>query len=269
MNSDGPSQSGMRRRAGVPEQVPRAFRLGAQALQPRRSRHQFHPTPSSGHSFTLLEMVISLGLLALLAGLAIMSATAITNSWSRLERRQQQFAELMRVDRTLDTMLTSIVPLSWHNADNDVLPFFRGRSDSIRFAYRHRVTDPDEGALRFVYLEAVDGELRAYYTARPVLDEDALFSDGRVSVLADGVAGIAIQYAVIRRGMAVDEPPEWVDQWDAEEWPIQERQTQLRPLAVRLEVEWQDGRVETWLRRLPGNSQYERRGRWTPLNADI
>lgn len=219
-------------------------------------------------AFTLLEMVISLGLLALLAALAIMAAAAITSSWSRLESRQQQFAELMRVDRTLDSMLSNIVALSWSNADDDTLPFFRGQTDTMRFAYRHRLNNAEEGALRFVRLELVDGQLRALYHPRPVRNEDGLLDRGRISILAEGVEQIEFQYAVIRSGMTRDDPPEWLEQWDPEDWSLQERKKQRSPLAVRIQVRWQDGRVENWMRRLPGVSLYERRGQWQPLNPD-
>ncbi|MFW5893964.1 MAG: prepilin-type N-terminal cleavage/methylation domain-containing protein [Verrucomicrobiota bacterium] len=219
-------------------------------------------------AFTLLEMVISLGLLALLASLAIMAAAAITNSWSRLESRQQQFAELMRVDRTLDSMLSNIVGFSWRNADGNTLPFFRGQTDTIRFAYRHRLNNAEEGALRFVRLDLADGQLRALYHPRPVLNEDGLLERGRTSILADGVEQIEFQYAVIRAEMTRDDPPEWTDQWDPEDWSLQERQKQRSPLAVRIQVRWRDGRVENWLRRLPGNGLHGRRGQWQPLNPD-
>lgn len=237
----------------------------------RRHRPAIGTAPlsrSRPRAFTLLEMVISLGLLALLAALAIMAAAAITNSWSRLESRQQQFAELMRVDRTLDSMLSNIVAFSWRNADGNTLPFFRGRPDSIRFVYRHRLNNVDEGALRFVRLDLTDGQLRALYHPRPVLSEDGLLDRGRLSILAENVERVEFQYAVIRRGMTSDDPPEWTEQWVPEDWSNRERQNQLRPLAVRIQVRWQDGRVETWMRRLPGNSLHERRGQWRPLNTD-
>lgn len=233
---------------------------------PSSERSRFCPGGEVRRSaFTLLEMVISLGLLALLAGLVVMAGAAVTNSWSRLEKRQQQFAELMRVDRTLDTILSNTVAFSWSDDAGAMLPYFRGAPDRVRLAYRHRIAIPGEGGLRFVLLELNGDDLVARYHSRPFLDEERVFQDGRTSILASGIAELRLRYAIIDSETDVAEPPRWVEQWRPEDWPLDQRRLHARPLAVHIGLEWEDGRVEHWIRRLPGTSRFERRGVWRPL----
>ena len=215
--------------------------------------------------FTVLELVISVALLAVVTALAVTAGTAITNSWARLDSRERQFAELMVLDRTFDTMFTGVLPFRWNDRERNEMPFFRGIEATLRFAYQHPFHDQEQGAFRFVLLELVDGEVRAVYAPRPFMDEEDLRRSGRVSVLANGVEALRFRYAVFPEGSTPDDPPVWRDDWLPEELDARERTQHTRPLAIWATVEWADGRVEHWLRRTPGNSRYERRGVWRPF----
>ena len=48
---------------------------------------------------------------------------------------------------------------------------------------------------------------------------------------------------------------------------VESERTDL-PLAIMVTVHWQDGRVESWLRRSMGNGYRERYGRWEAVDED-
>ncbi len=208
--------------------------------------------------FTLLELLISLGILMLLVALLALAGRGVTRSWGKVQNRQVYLAELMAVDRTLDRILSNVISLTWRNEDNEVVPVFFGAADSLRLAYRHPVHQVWQGGIRTVQLYLQDGELRALYQARPFLDADKLDGDSMVSVLAEGLESIEFGYADWRNP---EEGLEWRETWDPQEWTPVRREL---PLAIRIRLVWADGREEVWLRRTPGSGYNERWGNWMP-----
>ena len=160
----------------------------------------------------------------------------------------------MALDRTLDTILSNAVPFAWTDEEGDPVPIFVGEPDGVHLAYLHRLNSMDDGALRFVTLEAADGYFRAFYTDRPRFVDDQE-QEIQVSVLAEGIEGVTFLYADWE---GEDEGLRWLDQWD----PEGERRE--IPLAIMLTLRWQGGRQETWLRRTAGSGRNERLGLWRP-----
>lgn len=217
--------------------------------------------------FTLLELIIAMALLGALAALAVAIGSAVTASWSRILGRQEQFAELMTLDRTLDSMLSNTVPFSWKDEDENAMQFFRGDSDRLRLAYRHTVSLGDSIGIRFLEMYVnTDGQLIAEYASQPFWDPADLGEAIQMSVLAEGVREVSFRYADLREDGEAEDPPEWMETWLPEEWPdIRQRGVQRVPLGVMVTVEWEDDRVETWMRRTGGNSRHTRFGSWQPL----
>jgi hypothetical protein len=205
--------------------------------------------------FTLLELLISVVILLMVVTLLMAAGSGITGTWGRVRKRQAQMAELMTLDRTLDSMLSNALPFVWRDEDNQKMPVFVGDSTWLQLGYRHVVTDADAGGMRFVQLLLVDHELQAVYQQRPFVDSERISENAKVSILAQGVERLECQYA----DWDADEGIVWTDNWIPSDWtPVR---VEL-PLAIMVRVVWLDGRQETWLRRTPGSSQYSRYGNW-------
>ncbi len=214
------------------------------------------PRRPSRRRFTLLELAIAVLLLAMLTASLFAAATAIAGSWERLSKERARFAELLTVDRTLDGLLVNVVPFLWPDQQQEGGPrlLFEGRRDQLGFATVVQPHDTTSGGLRFVHLFVRDGTLIAAYQPRPVLVLDRPLEATRESLLASQVERLDCFYA----DLSPQGDWQWLDEWN----PSGERNE--LPLAIQVTVTWKDGRVESWLRRTAGSSQYERYGNWQP-----
>ncbi len=201
--------------------------------------------------------MVALSIFVLLIGVLVAFSREVAKSWGRLHREQQRFAELLVLDRTLDTLLTNMVPFRWKDEDGKPLSFFVGQADRVQFATLHRVNDVSEGALRFVDLSVSENELVAIYQDRPIAEGNDANPNACLSVLAQGIEGVDFQYA----DRVEEDQVEWLPEWDTERKEI--------PLAVMVTVRWQDGRTESWLRRTAGSGYHERWGKWQPRNTKL
>ena len=209
--------------------------------------------PAAIRLFTLLELIIAMIVFALVAAALAALSNGVTKSWQRLQAEERRFDELMALDRTLDKLLRNCVPFTWTTEDNETLRAFSGEPDRLRLACRHDVNNMQQGGLRFISFEVRDQKLMAFYAQKPLLSREAVETvPVHQSVLAESVETIECLYAdwVPDRGI------EWLEAWP------EERQT--LPLAIVITVLWQDGRVESWVRRTAGNGFRERWGKWKP-----
>ncbi len=198
--------------------------------------------------FTLLELVIALGIMVALLTLLTMAGAGVRDTWARLNREQQYFNSLMLLDRVLDGILANAMPFNWRDADNQPLPLFAGASDRLDLACRHQTGTINDGGLRFASIQLDDdGQLLVAYTPRPLLSSAVDAGTAGVSVIGTGVKALEFQYADLEGGEIV-----WLDAWEAERLDI--------PMGILMTISWEDGRVESWLRRTAGNGFYERLG---------
>jgi hypothetical protein len=199
-------------------------------------------------------MVVAVGVFSMALAVLYAFGQQTTKSWERIRRDQRRVADLMVLDRALDTMLCATVPFLWPDPDAPIAGkeklVFEGRSDSLLLTTLHRVgSDDADGAIRFVHLEVVDGELVARYAPRPFW----YWRD---------VDHVSFQYADFAPDQEDDwnRRLEWVSEWDTDD----EHPREEIPLAIMITVVWQDGRAESWLRRTAGEGYRERFGKWKP-----
>lgn len=218
------------------------------------------PRPRCTARYTLLEVIIAVTILLLVAGLMIGFAREMARSWEKLRAEQARFRELLALDRTLDALLSNGVPFLWPDDEGDAVPFFIGDSEAVRLASLHPLVDAEEGSLRFAEIAVEDGDLVVAYTSRPYLEEPEP-DQVRWAVLARAVDRVEFAYADRNDDDSGNwgERTEWVDEWDPERKEL--------PLAILMTVHWQDGRVESWLRRV-GSGYRERWGKWEPAKKE-
>ncbi|MFA5204428.1 MAG: hypothetical protein WC708_08485 [Lentisphaeria bacterium] len=224
-------------------------------IQPPTPAGKRGATPATA-AFTLLEVMVASAVLLLLSVVLLTAGNEVVKSWRRLTAEQDRFSDLLTVDRTLDSVLTNVIPFRWRDSDNEERAVFLGEPHRVRLAYRHPLNQPADGAIRFFALEAEHGELRACTWERPFVDWNKAGPAAAVTVLTTGVSGLDIRYAD-QPGTTTNDPLVWKDDWD----PARRREP---PLAIWVTVTWADGRVESWLRRTAGSGQFERFHDWRP-----
>lgn len=217
--------------------------------------------------FTLIEVIVAVAIMTLVLVALHGFGRQVTHAWERMRRDQHRLGDLMTLDRALDGMLTNAIPFLWPEPDADVgakeALVFAGRSDSLLLTTLNRsVTADSDGAIRFALLSVEDGELVARCHSRPFWDWREVGEAGQVSVLATGVDRVEFAYADFNPddNAEWDDRLEWTSEWDVDD----ERPRQEIPLAIMVTVVWQDGRVESWLRRTAGQGYRERFGKWAP-----
>ena len=215
--------------------------------------------------FTLLELLVSLLVFSLVVGALFGVSREVSKSWSRLQEDQHELAQLMALDRTVDSILSNAVPFMWRDDEWEKAPVFVGEPERVQLAYMHRLNAEavSEGALRFVTLFVNDDrQLIAVYQSRPFMTWDQLGDAGPPpSVLAEGVESLSFRYADwVQYGQ--DQELEWVDEWDPEREEI--------PVAILMSVVWLEGGLgtESWLRRTAGSGWRERWGKWEPAQSE-
>lgn len=206
-------------------------------------------------NFTLLEVMIAIGLFAVLAITCVSLMTTLTGSLAAQQERSEHVDKLVSLDKTLKKMFTNMVQFTWRDQDNERLPHFLGVSDTMRFAYLNRVNNLQDGGLRFVDIY-VDDEARliARYQNRPFRNAEEINEDAYISVLAENVDSIVFNYASVEEERTSSEYLEWLQEWSDERLDI--------PLAVMITINWTTNGSETFLWRTAGNSFYERWGAW-------
>jgi type II secretory pathway component PulJ len=211
--------------------------------------------------FTLLELAIAVTIFMMVAVALFAFSGHVSSSWGSITTERNRQAELLAMDRTLDSILSNAVPFLWREREDgivQVVPFIVAEADVLRIAYLHRLNDTAEGSLRFVELFLEDGELKALYTDRPFINwEDIADDRKKVSVISTGVESISFLYA----DFSSDVSEAWRDRlfW-RDSWETEDSGRKDIPLAIQIRVKWQDGREESWLRRTMGNSYRERYG---------
>ena len=196
--------------------------------------------------FTLVELVLALGILSILAVMAVGILTSVQRLWNDIGTHTGELEKLQNIDRIADYAIKNMVPFHWPNAENKDQEIFRGDPNSILFAYLHRTTNTNGGGIRFLELSLEDKKLVARYRKTPILywlgepqDDETI----RKEIIAEGIDEIRFEYAEREENDII-----WYQDWDEENF------TQI-PLAVFLYVKFSDGTEEQWLRRTAGSGQ--------------
>ena len=218
------------------------------------------------HAFTLVEMVVAMAVMLMVAMIIGSAGKIFHDGYNRAVRATGRLREYTAIDRIWDGAVRNAVPFEWTDEEEGTSRFvFEGEPDTLMFTALRRADGDTPGALIFIRLRLEEEELVAYYSYYPrppwddQYDEDP---DGfSREVVAANVASISFQYA--EEGDSDEAEIEWYDSWDEDEH-------NAIPLAIRMTVEWKDGRKEYWLRRTAGSSLHSSFGyrQAPPSNTD-
>jgi len=202
--------------------------------------------------FTLVEMVVAMAVMMMVAMIIGTSGKIFYDSYSGAQRATAQLKEYMAIDRLWDGAVRNAVPFEWKDEEGVSRFVFEGKNDTLMFTALRRADGDAPGALIFIRIRLEDDELVAYYSYYPRPPWDDEYNENTEfftrEVIASNVAEIAFQYAEV--GESDEAEVEWFEEWDEDEHAA-------IPLAIRMTVEWKDGRKEYWLRRTAGSSLHD------------
>ena len=200
--------------------------------------------------FTLIEMILAVGILMLVfmaAGTCLMS---IQQTWVKNQQRCEQLKKLIIIDKIVNANFPNIIPFEWRDEKLKKQSIFLGDGDRVIFATSHRVNIMKEGAIRFVSIFLDGDQLIVAYRNTPILFWDEELTPTTDEVVAEGVSNISFAYADIDREKKLI----WDKDWD------EEKRKNL-PLAIQMTITWKDGTETSWLRRTAGSGKNSNFGR--------
>jgi len=200
-------------------------------------------------TFTLVEVVVAMGILMSIMGLAGFAFVVAQKTWTTISMQDERLKQLQMIDMVLDNAVRNAVPFYWTDCNNKEVMLFAGTQESLYLTYLHRIDNRELGGIRFLRLSTTDGKLIAEYRQTPILSKTDLDKDNIIyETLAEGVKQIQFRYVDLR-----DERLAWYDDWDVE------RMRNI-PVGISLTVEFLDGKSETWFRRSAGAGQSQQLG---------
>jgi len=185
--------------------------------------------PDARRGFTLLELVISLAILAMIAGSVAAGIRLAAASIERGEAATRDAARLRAAVGIVERTLMSADPLPIPVGDNTTA-FFVGAEKSVRFLTAGAPAAAHGGGLRLLsFFERTggDGNGIAMATATPFRPEGAERWEGTETarILVPGAEELVFSYSA---GPTKEGAWEWVPSWDLKE-------TGRLPAAVRVE----------------------------------
>ncbi|MCI5779496.1 MAG: hypothetical protein MR051_06760 [Lentisphaeria bacterium] len=207
--------------------------------------------------FTLIELVVAVALLVVVAAITAMSGASFYNGYRRSLRATDRLKESMAIDNLMDSLVRNMIPFRWPDDDGTDRLVFNGDEHEMLFTTLRRTYGDRPGALIFIRVKVEEDELVAEYSPYPRppwLEEHDDNLPWTREVLASGVRQVTFAYA--ENSTEHEGAVEFLETY------LEEENSSL-PLAVKMTVEWQDGRTEQWLRRVAGsgaNSSFGMRG---------
>ena len=198
--------------------------------------------------FTLIELVVSIALLVVIASITAMSAATFYQGYQRSLRVTERLQELMAIDALMDTHVRNAIPFQWPDEEGTSRYLFDGAEDRLHFTTLRRSYGSRPGSLLFIRVFVEDDELIAEYSPYPRFpwqEEESENTPWTREVLARDVKQVTFAYA--ENSTETEGGVEFLETY------LEEDNTSL-PLAIRMTVEWNDGRTEQWLRRVAASS---------------
>ena len=199
--------------------------------------------------FTLLEMVLSVAIFAMIMVTIGTGMFSIQRTWKRMSKKNDELKIFQTLDRVFDTAFRNTVRFTWHNDNFQQKSVFLGNNNECIIAYIHRITLPSDGGIRFLKLYLDGNNLVAAYRKYPILYWEENNREIQKEVLATNIKNISFLYAGRDNNEII-----WTDDWD-------EENNQNIPLAIQITVEWENGLQEQWLRRTAGAGKFESYGK--------
>lgn len=200
--------------------------------------------------FTLIELIISMGILMAVTGIIAMASKSFYDGYERSAKVTRRLKEYMAIDNIMDVHIRNLIPFQWNDENGNYRFVFSGEEHKLHFTTLRRSYGNRPGSLIFIRLFVEENKLIAEYATTPRLpwkeDEEETMPYTR-EVIAENVEEITFTYA--EKATGEDDEDGTGVKWE-ENWPEDEHAAV--PLAIRMQVKWSDGTTEYWLRRVAG-----------------
>lgn len=201
-------------------------------------------------SFTLIELVVSMGILMAVTGIIAMASKSFYDGYDRSAKVTNRLKEYMAIDNIMDVHVRNLIPFQWNDDNSNSRFVFSGEEHKLHFTTLRRSYGKRAGSLIFVRLFVEENKLIAEYSTFPRLpwkeDGDETMAYER-EIIAENVEQITFTYA--EKASAEEDEDGTGISWE-ENWVEDEHAAP--PLAIRMQVQWTDGTSEYWLRRVAG-----------------
>jgi general secretion pathway protein J len=167
---------------------------------------------SSDSGFTLVELMVTLGLLSLLTLFAV-SAVGSVKSANSLTQAATESEAVSAAHRHLRTAFEDVRAIFAGGAALSGELLFTGRAQELRFVTRSHASLERGGLVEVSYTLDAEGSSTALIVTRRLFrgSGDALEHDRAVKLL-DGIAGLEFRYFG-RADVGADDRPEWTSHW--------------------------------------------------------
>jgi general secretion pathway protein J len=203
------------------------MRPAGDGVTPQARRHRFRRR----EGFTLLEMVVSLSILAAIAGFLVVAFRLTGQSLTRGEEEAVGMARLRAGTEILERAIRSADPLPVLTTEGTPAPYFLGDGGKLRFLSDAAPSALSGGGYRLL---CFFGDRSSRIVRGLVLSEASPMRAGGVEdwagtdrprVLFSGATDVTFRYSP---GQTEEGKWEWVDEWDS-------REKKGLPAAVRVE----------------------------------
>ena len=190
--------------------------------------------------FTLIEIIVSSAILTLIATLIGTVLFSVHQSWSKIEEHTATLEDLVKLERVADIVFRNAAPFHWPDENNNSRQIFKGRSDSVRMAYLHRINSDNENGIRFIEIFLRGDQLVAKYRNYPMIEDNP--ARCTEEILTSKVKNLEFKYAE-----RIKDEITWSGEFD-------EVAAENIPMAIRMTITFEDGEIVDFLRRTAGNS---------------
>jgi len=170
--------------------------------------------------FTLLELLISMTILALILATVLGAIRVGSKSWESGEQRAEENQRTRTLFDTMALELTMVYPLRVKDQDRDVIAF-RGKSDSLSFATLPQSygAEPFSHMMRIVTYGVQPDRGLVATEGYPLVGVAGSFDslEGRERGLDARVSDARFRYLVPEGKSEEKLPPTWRDYWDPSE----------------------------------------------------
>lgn len=190
--------------------------------------------------FTLIEIIVAFAILSLIVTLTGTVLFSVQQSWSKIKENTALLEDIVKLDRIANNVFRNAVPFHWPDENNKNKQIFKGKGDSVRLAYLHRINSEHENGIRFIEIFLWENKLVAKYRDYPMTEENP--EHCLEEVLVSNVQKLAFLYAERSQDEIV-----WHSEFD-------EMAADNIPMAIRMTITFEDGETVDFLRRTAGNS---------------
>ncbi len=196
------------------------------------------------NSFTLMEMLAAIAVLAIVGAICGVSLNTLAKSWERARKAADRLGRNQAIDRFAENYLRNIIPFRWkleENGEEEIL--FRGDGVELYASCQQRVYGKTDYPFLFFRLYCEEEKLKCDYSSTPLLPDTPLIN-GQIlhtETLAANLRSLKFMFADYD-----GEQLTWQESWPEDREAV--------PLAIQLILEFTDGSREAWLRRTAGSA---------------